>query len=70
MSVMFTTNSEQSVDSNPAETYYPRRKDVPKAFLEAIVGETERQVENQRVEQVVSSGNVEQDLRQALEVSD
>ncbi|KAH9950995.1 hypothetical protein B0H21DRAFT_720844 [Amylocystis lapponica] len=49
------------------ETFYPRKKEVPRGFLAAVVGDTERQVENQRVEQVVASGSVEQDLRRALE---
>ncbi len=47
---------------------YPRRKEVPKAFLEAVVGDTKRQVESKRVEAVVSAGSVEADLRKALEV--
>jgi hypothetical protein len=34
-----------------------------------VVGDAKRQVENRRVEEVVSSGNVEADLRKALEVS-
>ena len=33
------------------------------------MGEAERQAQHQRVEQVVASGSVEHDLRQALEVS-
>ncbi|KAI0347944.1 hypothetical protein BDW22DRAFT_1350061 [Trametopsis cervina] len=49
------------------ETVYPRKKDVPKNFLDAVVGEAERQAQYKRVEQVVSSGSVEQDLRQAIE---
>lgn len=50
------------------ETLYPRKKDVPRGFLEAVVGDTKRQVESKRVEEVVSSGSVELDLRRALEV--
>lgn len=50
------------------ETIYPRKKENPKNFLESIVGDTKRQVENKRVEEVVSAGNVEADLRKALEV--
>ncbi|OCH96444.1 atypical/TAF1 protein kinase [Obba rivulosa] len=49
------------------ESAYPRKKDVPRGFLRAVVGDTERQVESKRVEQVVASGNIEQDLRRALE---
>ncbi|KAK0208865.1 TAF1 transcription initiation factor TFIID subunit TAF1 [Desarmillaria ectypa] len=52
------------------ETVYPRRKEVPKAFLEAVVGDTKRQVESKRVEAVVSAGSVEVDLRKALEERD
>ncbi len=47
---------------------YTRKKEAPKGFLEALVGEAEREVEHQRVEQVVASGSIEQDLRHALEV--
>lgn len=50
------------------ETIYPRKKDIPKAFLDVVVGDTKRQVESKRVEDVVSSGSVELDLRRALEV--
>ena len=50
------------------ETVYPRKKDVPKGFLEAVVGDTRRQGESRRVEEVVSSGSIEHDLRLALEV--
>ncbi|KAF7981151.1 hypothetical protein HWV62_34909 [Athelia sp. TMB] len=49
------------------ETVYPRRKEVPKGFLDAVVGDTRRQVESKRVEEVVSSGNIEHDLRLALQ---
>ena len=41
---------------------------MPKNFLQAIVGDTERQVESKRVQEVVASGDVEHDLRRALEV--
>ena len=51
-----------------AETVYPRQREPPKGYLETIVADSERQVENKRVEQVVASGSVEQDLRNALEV--
>lgn len=50
------------------ETVYPRKKEVPKGFLDTVVGDTKRQVENKLVEDVVSSGSVEVDLRRALEV--
>lgn len=50
------------------ETVYPRKRENPKGFLDAVVGDAKRQVENQRVEEVVSSGNIETDLRKALEV--
>lgn len=51
------------------ETVYSRKKEVPKGFLDAVVGDTKRQVESKRVEDVVSAGSVELDLRKALEVS-
>jgi hypothetical protein len=41
---------------------------MPKGFLDAVVGDTRRQVESKRVEQVMSSGSVEVDLRRALQV--
>lgn len=47
---------------------YPRKRDHPKGFLDAVVGDAKRQVENKRVEEVISAGNVEADLRKALEV--
>lgn len=50
------------------ETNYPRKKETIKNFLESVVGDTRREVENKRVEEVVSARNVESDLRQALEV--
>lgn len=50
------------------ETVYPRKKEIPKGFLDAVVGDTKRQVESKRVEDVVASGSVESDLRRALEV--
>ncbi|TCD62848.1 hypothetical protein EIP91_006329 [Steccherinum ochraceum] len=50
-----------------AETVYPRQRELPKGYLDAIVADSERQTESKRVEQVVASGSVEQDLRNALE---
>ncbi|KAI8995293.1 hypothetical protein BD414DRAFT_479130 [Trametes punicea] len=49
------------------ESVYPKKKEIPKNFLQSIVGDTERQVESKRVEQVVASGDVEHDLRRALQ---
>ena len=50
------------------ETNYPRKKETIKNFLDSVVGDTRREVENKLVEEVVSAGNIESDLRQALEV--
>lgn len=50
------------------EPVYPKKRDVPKNFLDGVVGDTKRQVENERVEEVVSSGSIDHDLRAALEV--
>ena len=50
------------------ETVYPRKKEVHKGFLDAVAGNAKRRVENKHVEDVVSSGSVELDLRQALQV--
>ncbi|TDL28234.1 TAF1, transcription initiation factor TFIID, subunit TAF1 [Rickenella mellea] len=49
------------------ETVNPRKKEVPKAFLKAVVGATKRQVETKRVEEEVASGSVEDDLLHALQ---
>ncbi|KAI0275330.1 atypical/TAF1 protein kinase [Gloeopeniophorella convolvens] len=49
------------------ESVYSKKKDVPKNFLDGIVGDTKRQVESERVEEVVSSGSIDHDLRAALE---
>ncbi|KAF8215977.1 TAF1 transcription initiation factor TFIID subunit TAF1 [Mycena galopus ATCC 62051] len=49
------------------ETVYPRKREIPRGYLESVVGDTKRQVENQRVEAIVASSNVESDLRKALE---
>lgn len=57
-----------SINIHLVETVYPRKKEVPRAFLEAVVGDTRRKVESKRVEEVVSAGSVELDLRRALEV--
>jgi len=56
------------MEAGTVETVYPKKKDIPKGFLEAVVGDTRRQVESKRVEEVVSSGSIEHDLRRALEV--
>ncbi|THH33447.1 hypothetical protein EUX98_g765 [Antrodiella citrinella] len=50
------------------ETVYPRQREHPKGFLDSIVADSQRQVESKRVEQVVASGSVEQDLINALEL--
>ncbi|KIK07513.1 hypothetical protein K443DRAFT_129177 [Laccaria amethystina LaAM-08-1] len=52
------------------ETVYPRKREVPRAFLDSVVGDTRRQVESKRVEEVVSAGSVEVDLWRALEERD
>jgi hypothetical protein len=50
------------------ESVYPKKRDIPKNFLDGVVGDMKRQVENERVEEVVSSGSIDHDLRAALEV--
>ncbi|KAJ7675383.1 TAF1 transcription initiation factor TFIID subunit TAF1 [Mycena rosella] len=52
------------------ETVYPRKRDIPRAYLESVVGDTKRQVESQRKEAIVASSSVESDLRRALEERD
>ena len=46
---------------------HPKSKGVPRGYLDAVVGDTKREVETRRVEQVVASGTVEDDLRKALQ---
>lgn len=62
-------NNSCALSRSPVESIYPRKKETPRMFLESIVGDTKRQVENKRVEEVVSAGTVESDLRRALEVT-
>lgn len=50
-----------------AESIYPRKRDIPRGFLDTVVGDTKRQVENKRVEEVMSAGSIEHDLLRALE---
>ena len=50
------------------ECIYPRKRDVPRGFLEAVAGDTQRQNESKRVEEVVSAGSIENDLVKAIEV--
>ncbi|KAJ7161345.1 TAF1 transcription initiation factor TFIID subunit TAF1 [Mycena crocata] len=52
------------------ETVYPRKREVPRGYLESVVGDTKRQVESQRVEAIVAASSVESDLRKALEERD
>ncbi|KAI5897841.1 uncharacterized protein SCHCODRAFT_02610400 [Schizophyllum commune H4-8] len=52
------------------ELTYARKREVPKNYLDLVVGDTKRQVENKRVEEVVSAGSIESDLRHALEERD
>ncbi|KAI9570393.1 TAF1 transcription initiation factor TFIID subunit TAF1 [Boletus coccyginus] len=49
------------------ESIYPRKRDVPRGFLEAVAGDTQRQNESKRVEKVVSAGSIENDLVKAIE---
>ncbi|KAH7107045.1 hypothetical protein BKA62DRAFT_685859 [Auriculariales sp. MPI-PUGE-AT-0066] len=49
------------------ETTNARRRTQPVNFLKNVVGDAKRQSENKRVEQVVAAGNVDDDLRRALQ---
>jgi hypothetical protein len=51
------------------ETWYPRRRDVPRNFLDSVVGDTQRQRENKAVADVVAASSVEDDLSRTLNVS-
>ncbi|TFK99774.1 hypothetical protein BDV98DRAFT_510326 [Pterulicium gracile] len=48
------------------EAVYPRKRDNPRNFLDTVVGDAQRQVENKRAEEFISTGNIERDLRRAL----
>ena len=48
------------------EIIIPKSKRVPRGYLSDVVGDTKREVETRRVEQVVTSSTVEDDLRKAL----
>ncbi|KAG6333706.1 hypothetical protein ID866_5389 [Astraeus odoratus] len=50
-----------------AESVYPRKREVPRGFLDVIVGDTRRQNENKRVEEAMSAGSIETDLIRAIE---
>ncbi|KAJ3507182.1 hypothetical protein NLJ89_g6455 [Agrocybe chaxingu] len=66
----FSSVYRQVAHITPVETVYPRKRENPKGFLDAVVGDARRQVESKRVEEEVASGNVEADLRKALEERD
>lgn len=44
----------------------PKDQRIPEDFLKTVVGDTAREVETRRVEKVVTSSTVEDDLRKAL----
>ncbi|KAF8516697.1 TAF1 transcription initiation factor TFIID subunit TAF1 [Hysterangium stoloniferum] len=48
------------------EIVLPKTKRVPRGYLGEVVGDTKREVETQRVAEVVASSTVEDDLRRAL----
>jgi transcription initiation factor TFIID subunit 1, fungi type len=50
------------------ETWYPRRREIPRNFLEAVVGDTQKRQEDQTAAEAVASGSVDDDLRRALQV--
>lgn len=50
------------------DTVYTKKKETPKNFLDSIVGDAKRKIEYERVDEAVSAGNVEQELRLALQV--
>ncbi|EJD52150.1 hypothetical protein AURDEDRAFT_181675 [Auricularia subglabra TFB-10046 SS5] len=61
------TKSRVSKRPFSAETSNARRRVQPQNFLRNVVGDARRQVENKRVEQVVAAGNMDEDLRRALQ---
>lgn len=60
--------SRLSKRSYQVETVYPRKRDNPKGFLEAAVGGLKRNNEGKLVQDTVAVGDVEADLKRALEV--
>ncbi|EIW86914.1 TAF1 transcription initiation factor TFIID subunit TAF1 [Coniophora puteana RWD-64-598 SS2] len=61
------TKSRLSKRALQAESVYAKKREAPKGFLDAIVGDTRRQVENKRVEAVVSAGSIDNDLLKTLQ---
>ncbi|KAG9314188.1 TAF1 transcription initiation factor TFIID subunit TAF1 [Chiua virens] len=63
------TGKKSRITKRPliAESVYPRKRDIPRGFLEAVAGDTQRRNESKRVEEVVSAGNIENDLVKAIE---
>ncbi|KAF9244507.1 TAF1 transcription initiation factor TFIID subunit TAF1 [Melanogaster broomeanus] len=63
------TGKKSRITKRPlvVESVYPRKRDIPRGFLDAVVGDTKRQNENKRVEEVMSAGSIENDLVKALE---
>jgi hypothetical protein len=51
------------------ETWYPRRRDVPRNFLDSVVGDTQRQQQSKAAADVVASSNIEDDLSKTLNAS-
>ncbi|KAH9937380.1 uncharacterized protein B0H18DRAFT_1081579 [Fomitopsis serialis] len=62
------TTQRSRIREDRSKAVYPRKKETPRGFLAAVVGDTERQVENQRVEESCHL-ECEVDLWKALQVS-
>ncbi|KZS95904.1 hypothetical protein SISNIDRAFT_483323 [Sistotremastrum niveocremeum HHB9708] len=63
------TVRKSRVSKRPFTVYpiYPRPYEPPKNYLQGIVGDAQREVEHKRVEQVVTSGTVDDELRKAID---
>ncbi|TFY75997.1 hypothetical protein EWM64_g8012, partial [Hericium alpestre] len=62
------TGKKQRIMKRPlfVESVYPKKKE-PTKTLESIVGDVNRRMESERVGEAISAGNIDRDLRLALE---
>ena len=52
----------------PVESAHARRRDAPKGFLDAVVGDAKKRAANDLAEELLSPGTIDNDLKSALEV--
>ena len=50
------------------ESAHARRRDAPRGFLDAVVGDAKKRAANDLAEELLSPGTIDNDLKSALEV--